>query len=110
MPVAHHTDELAYQVEAVRYPDNEPEHVTVQLMELLGEIAHHRRQVANRPEPDPVHPEIGRYRELALAVESLIDCTGYPFPDYRTKLIKVAALALDGIVATDDTKTARRPA
>lgn len=95
------TDELDYDVEAVRYPEDEPEAVTVQLMAILGEIVHRRRQVTTRPEPDPAHPEIGRYLELRTAVECLIDCAGYPFPDYRQKLIGIAALALDAIVVAD---------
>lgn len=95
------TDELDYNVEAVRYPEDEPEAVTVQLMAILGEVVHRRRQVTNRPEPDPSYPEIGRYLELRTAVECLIDCAGFPFPDYRQKLIGIAALALDAVVVAD---------
>lgn len=93
--------ELAYDIEATHYPDDKPEAVTVQIMGLLAEIAHCRRQIMVRPEPDPDHPEIGRYLELGRAVECLIDCAGYPFPDYREKLIGIAALALDAAIATE---------
>lgn len=96
------TDGLDYDVEAVHYPENEPEPVTIQLMALLAEIAHRRRHLGPRPDLDTRYPEIGRYRELVLAVEALIDCAGYPFPDFREKLIRVAALALDAAIAVDN--------
>lgn len=96
------TDGLDYDVEAVHYPENEPESVTIRLMGLLAEIAHRRRHLGPRPELDTKYPEIGRYSELVLAVEGLIDCAGYPFPDYREKLISVAALALDAATAIDN--------
>jgi hypothetical protein len=96
------TDGLDYDVEAVHYPENEPEADTIQLMALLAEIAHRRRHLGPRPELDTKYPEIGRYTELVLAVERLIDCAGYPFPDYREKLIGIAALALDAAVAVDN--------
>lgn len=94
-------EDLAYDIEASHYPDDEPEAATVQIMGLLAEIAHRRRQIMGRPEPDPDHPQIGRYRELGLSVECLIDCAGYPFPDYRQKLVGIAALALDALIAFD---------
>ncbi|KAA1053915.1 hypothetical protein [Azospirillum argentinense] len=98
--------ELDYDVEATHYPADEPEQVTQQLMGLTSEILHRRRELATRPEPDPVYPEIGRYRELSHAVECLIDCAGQPLPDYRERLLGIAALALDAVIRTDS-KTGR---
>lgn len=101
MPDTMTAEVLDYDLEATDYPDNETEDETAQIVGLLAEIATRRRRIAGRGEPDPRYPEIGRYRELALAVECLIDCAGQPFPDYRDKLIGIAGLALDAAIAAD---------
>ncbi len=92
---------LDYDVEATRYPADEPEELTVLLMGFLAEIAHRRRQLMGRPEPNPERPAVGRYRELARTVECLIDCAGNPFPNYRDTLVALAAMALDAVIASE---------
>lgn len=90
-----------YEIEATQYPADEPPERTHRVVGLLADVAAARLALSSRAEPDERFPEIGRYRELARAVEGLIDCAGEPFPDYREKLVRIAALALDAALAHD---------
>ncbi len=92
-----------YTLEAIMYPPEEHESTTAHLVGVLEDIADQQRSLSDRHAEDSKYPEIRRYQELAVSVECLIDCAGYPFPDYRDRLIKIAALALDAALAWDRT-------
>lgn len=95
-----------YSIEAVMWPVDEPEAVTRHLMGVLEQVADERfaqdRQWGG-PDHDDEHAPSAWRDILFDHVDRLVKFSDEPFPDFRARPIKIAALAVAAAQAWDRT-------
>jgi hypothetical protein len=91
----------AYSFDASDYPDDEPESRNLHLLEILEEVATDRIQAAADLAIDPSYPEHSRAADLSMQVDDLVDEHGRITADYRERLVRIAASAVDAVMDWD---------